>query len=136
MKITSYWTQSPVFNSNIPNQYSLPSQTFFYFLKWQLCSRQMAQHISWSQDHSMSLHISKSILWTFTSGMNCAWQTVRHCRGHQLKLCKIYYEIERNFICEVIGDWNVIWYILEEDKWVQMILALFRIDDRCDWVSI
>ena len=32
------------------------------------------QYISWSQDCSMSLYISKSILWTFIPGVNCAWQ--------------------------------------------------------------
>ena len=35
MKINSYWTQSPVFNSDTPNQYSLLSWTSSYFLKLQ-----------------------------------------------------------------------------------------------------
>ena len=48
------------------NQYSLPSRTSFHHLKLQPCGRQMAQHISWSQDHSTSLPISESILQTST----------------------------------------------------------------------
>ena len=40
MKITSYWTQSPVFNGNIPNQYSLPFLTSPYHLKLQSHDRQ------------------------------------------------------------------------------------------------
>ena len=43
------------------NQYSLSSQTSFYYLKLQPCGRQMVQHISWSQGHSTSLYISESI---------------------------------------------------------------------------
>ena len=70
---TSYWTQSLVFNDNTPNQYLLPSQTSSYSLKLWPCNRQMAQHISWSQGHSTSLHISESILQTFTPGVNCTW---------------------------------------------------------------
>jgi len=73
MKINSYWTQSLVFNGNIPNQHSLPSWTSSYSLKSQPHGRQMAQHISWSQGHSMSPHISKSISQTFTSSVNHAW---------------------------------------------------------------
>jgi len=34
----------------------------------------MAQHISWSQGYSTSLHISEPILWTFTPSVNCIWQ--------------------------------------------------------------
>ena len=47
-KDNSYWTQSLVFNSDTPNQHSLPSQTSSYHLKLQPHSRQTAQHISWS----------------------------------------------------------------------------------------
>jgi len=74
MKINSYWTQSLVFNSEIPNQHSLLSWTSFYFLKLQLHGRQMMQHISWSQGCYMSPHNSEPISCTFTSGVNCAWQ--------------------------------------------------------------
>jgi len=63
-----------VFNGNIPNQYSLPSQTSSYYLKLQPHSRQAAQHISWSQGCSISPHISKPILQTFTPGINYIWQ--------------------------------------------------------------
>jgi len=55
-----------VFNGNIPNQYSLPSRTSLYYLKLWPHSKQMAQHISWSQGYSTSSHNSKPILWTFT----------------------------------------------------------------------
>ena len=47
-------------------QHSLPSWTSSYHLKLQLCSRQIAQHISWSQGCSTSPLISESILWTST----------------------------------------------------------------------
>ena len=63
-----------MFNSDTQNQYSLPSRTSSYYLKLWLHGRQIAQHISWSQGHSTSLHISKSILQTFTPGVNHAWQ--------------------------------------------------------------
>ena len=79
MKINSYWTQSMVFNGDIPNHHSLPSQTSqtsFYHLKLQPYGRQMAQHISWSQGHSTSPHISEPILQTFTSGVNRAWHKI------------------------------------------------------------
>ena len=56
-----------MFNSNTPNQHSLPSRTSFYHLKLWPYSRQIVQHISWSQGHSTSLYISKSIFWTSTS---------------------------------------------------------------------
>ena len=46
------------------NQHSLLSWTSSYYLKLWLCSRQMAQHISWSQGCSTSPLISKSTLWT------------------------------------------------------------------------
>jgi len=59
------------------NQHSLPSWTSFIHLKLWPCSRQTVQYISWSQDHSTSLHhqaqslhtlcTSRSILWTFIS---------------------------------------------------------------------
>ena len=55
------------------NQHSLPSQTSSLHLKLQPCSRQIVQHISWSQDYSTSLHISEPILQTFTSGVNYTW---------------------------------------------------------------
>jgi len=48
------------------NQYLLPLGLSFLHLKLQPHSRQMAQHISWSQGHSTSPLISKSILWTST----------------------------------------------------------------------
>ena len=48
------------------NQYSLPLRLSLLHLKLQPRGRQMAQHISWSQGHSTSLLISKSILRTFT----------------------------------------------------------------------
>jgi len=48
------------------NQHSLPSQTSSHYLKLRPCGRQTAQHISWSQGHSISPHISKSILQTST----------------------------------------------------------------------
>ena len=73
MKINSYWTQSPAFNGNTPNQHSLLSQTSSYHLKLWLHGRQAAQHISWSQGYFMSPHISESILWTFTPSVNCTW---------------------------------------------------------------
>jgi len=38
MKITSYWTQSSVFISNIPNQHSLPSQTSEVVTIWRIDS--------------------------------------------------------------------------------------------------
>jgi len=46
------------------NQYSHPLGLSFLYLKLQPCSRQIVQHISWSQGHSTSLLISKSILRT------------------------------------------------------------------------
>jgi len=59
------------------NQHSLTSWTSFIHLKLWPCSRQIVQHINWSQDHStslchqaQSLHtlcISGSTLWTFIS---------------------------------------------------------------------
>jgi len=65
MKITSYWTQSLVFNGNTPNQYSLLSQTFPYHLKLRPYDRQAVQHISWSQGHSTSLYCRLSLpVWT------------------------------------------------------------------------
>ena len=63
-----------MFNSDTPNQHSLPSQTSSYSLKLWLCNRQMVQHISWSQDHFISLHIFEFISQTFTPGVNHAWQ--------------------------------------------------------------
>jgi len=88
MKINSYWTQSLMFNSDTPNQYSLLSQTSFYSLKLWPHGRQMAQHISWSQGCSMSLHISKPILWTFTPSVNCTWQArPRPCVNFSCHLC-------------------------------------------------
>jgi len=55
-----------MFNGDTPNQHSLLSWTSLYYLKLWPYGRQMAQHISWSQDHFTSLYISKSILWTST----------------------------------------------------------------------
>jgi len=55
-KDNSYWTQSLVFNDNIPNQHSSPSQTLFTSLKLWLYGKQTVQHISWSQGHFTSLH--------------------------------------------------------------------------------
>ena len=84
MKINSYWTWSPVFNSDTPNQHSLPSQTSSYSLKLWPCSRQTVQHISWSQGCSISPHISESTSQTFIPGVNCAWyhsmnKFIQHC---------------------------------------------------------
>ena len=62
-----------MFNGDTPNQYLLSSQTSFYSLKLQLCGRQTVQHISWSQDHSTSLHISEPILQTFIPSVNYVW---------------------------------------------------------------
>jgi len=55
------------------NQHSLSSWTSLYHLKLWPHGRQTVQHISWSQGCSTSLHISKSILQTFTSSVNHTW---------------------------------------------------------------
>jgi len=55
------------------NQYSLPFQTSSFYWKLWSCSRQTVQYISWSQGYSISLYISKSILQTFISSVNCTW---------------------------------------------------------------
>ena len=70
------------------NQHSLSSWTSFHHLKLRPCSRQMAQHISWSQGCSTSLLISESIsqtstpVWTvpdiilvITNGLLIYWST-------------------------------------------------------------
>ena len=51
------------------NQYSLPFWTSSSYLKLWLCSRQIAQHISWSQGCFISPHISKQSsppVWTMS----------------------------------------------------------------------
>jgi len=57
-----YWTWFLVFNSDILNQYSLPSQTSSTHLKLQPHNRQMVQHISWSQGCS-NKSVSLSLLY-------------------------------------------------------------------------
>ena len=75
IEIQAEWSLwHPVFNGNTPNQHSLLFQISSYYLRLWPYSRQMAQHISWSQSHSTSSHISKTILQTFTPSVNHVWQ--------------------------------------------------------------
>ena len=74
-----------MFNSDTPNQHSLPSQNFPYHLKLRSCGRQIVQHISWSQGRSTSPHNSEPILWIFIPGMNCIWQLINE---NFLPLCQ------------------------------------------------
>ena len=67
----SYWIQSLVFNSNIPNQHLLLSWTLSIYLKLWLCNRQIAQHMGWSQGYSTSLYYQAQSLHTLcTSQVN------------------------------------------------------------------
>ena len=106
------------------NQYSLPLGLSLLYLKLRPCSRQMVQHISWSQGCSTSPLISESILQTSTP----VWTTPDSIIRLPSLLSLLSSSACQTLCCSSIC--NLLDFALQKSKWLPLTITL-QLQSHC-----